>query len=74
MPSNLRNKQIATVRVFKRSDRARRWYAVVRLPGRKAVIRSTRCDHRGSAEEYAALLLKHCLRSTPPRDQCGGGQ
>lgn len=66
MPSNKRNKSIATVRVFKRKDRSSRWYARVDLPDQKPVIKSTKCEHRASAEQFAGLLLKNALRSTPP--------
>ena len=61
MPSNKQNKNIATVRVWKRQDRRGRWYCTARLPAR-VVTRSCRTDHRASAEEVAALLLSDLMR------------
>lgn len=70
MPSPKKNKTIAAVRVWKRRDRQGRQYCTVRLPNRKAVTRSCHTWHRGTAEEFGALMLKELMQpSSPQRGQ-----
>jgi hypothetical protein len=62
MPSPKKNKNIASVRVWKRTSRNGRQYCTVRLPDRKPVTRSCGTYHRSTAEGFGSILLKELMK------------